>query len=210
MKVTYLRATAALALGLALSACGGKASFDVSGTVYTNNVPGVPNSGLVLVNGSDTVSVPAGGTTFTFPQRISYGTDYNVQVQTSAAHMTCASVAPTNAGSAGHTTAIQVTVTCSQNSYTLGGTVTGLAGTDPVGTGLVLANGSTGGTVAVSKPADGSGRVDFVLPVPVLDGQPYGVTVYTQPAGLFCTVTNGTDVMHSTSVSNVIVACVPH
>lgn len=209
MKVTYLRATAALAVGLVLSACGGKASFDVSGTVYTNNVPGLPNSGLVLTNGSDTVTVPAGTPTFTFPQRISYGTDYDVEVKTSAAHMTCVAIQPTNAGSAGHTTSIQVSITCSQNSYTLGGTATGLVGTDPVGTGLVLANGSAGGTVAVGKPADGSGRADFVLPIPVEDGQVYGVTVYTQPNGLFCTVANGTDIMHNASVSNVIVTCKP-
>ncbi len=202
MKVTYLRATAALALGLALAACGGKASFDVSGVIQ-----GLTNSGMVLTNGNDTITIPAGATSFTFPTRISYGTDYNIDIKTQPAHMTCNRF--NYSGSAGHTTSILATIQCSQNSHSLGGTVTGLVGTDPVGTGLVLANGSTGGLFAVTKPTDGSGRFSFVFGIPVLDGQPYGVTVNTQPNGLFCTVTNGTDIMHETDVGNVLVTCVP-
>jgi hypothetical protein len=202
MKVTKLRAIAALALGLVLAACGGKASFDVSGVIQ-----GLTNSGMVLTNGSDTITIPAGATSFSFPTRISYGTDYNMQIKTQPAHMTCNLF--NGSGSAGHTTTILATIQCAQNAHNLGGTVTGLVGTDPVGTGLVLANGSTGGTFTVTKPTDGSGRVSFTFPVQVLDGQPFGVTVNTQPAGLVCTVTNGTDVMHETDVGNILVACAP-
>ena len=202
MKVTYLRATAALALGLALGGCGGKASFDVAGVVE-----GLSNPGLVLSNGSDTVTVPAGATSFTFPQRITYGTDYDIEVKTPPAHMSC--TVYNGSGSAGHTTTIQATVQCTQLTHNLGGLITGLVGTDPVGTGLILANGSTGGQYAATKPADGSGNVDFTFPVPVQEGQSYGVTVYVQPNGLFCTVTNGTDVMQGTDVGNVLVACKP-
>lgn len=208
MKVTYLRATAALALGLALAACGGKAMFDVSGAILTGNTLGVTNSGMVLTNGKDSITVPAGATSFTFPTRISYGTDYNIVIQTQPAHMTCNVF--NGSGSAGHTTTIAATIQCTQNSHSLGGTITGLVGAGTIGDGLVLANGSTGGIFSVAtKPADGSGRVNFTFSIPVLDGAPYGVTVNTQPNGLFCTVTNGTDIMHEIDVGNVLVACAP-
>jgi len=203
MKVTYLRATAALALGLALAACGGKAMFDVSGVIQ-----GLSNSGLVLTNGKDTLPVPAGATSFTFPTRISYGTDYNMAIQNQPAHMTCNLF--NGSGSAGHTTTILATIQCAQNAHSLGGTITGLVGAGTVGDGLVLANGSTGGIFTVpTKPADGSGRVNFTFSAQVLDGAPYGVTVNTQPNGLFCTVANGTDIMHEIDVGNVLVTCVP-
>lgn len=206
MKVTYLRATVALALGLALAGCGGKAMFDVGGLIFTGTTPGVTNGGMVLTNGNDTITIPAGATSFTFPTRISYGTDYNIVIRNPADHMDCNLF--NGSGSAGHTATIQASIQCTQKSHALNGTVTGLVGTDPVGTGLVLVNGSTGGQVSPTKPTDGSGRVTFTFPA-VLDGAAYGVTVFTQPSGLVCTVTNGTGVMHETDISNVQVTCAP-
>lgn len=207
MKVTYLRATAALALGLALAACGGKASFDVSGQIYTGNTPGITNGGMVLTNGSDTITVPTGATTFTFPTRISYGTDYNIQIKTPPDHMNC--TIGNNSGSAGHTTSIQAIIQCTQNAHSLGGTVTGLISSDATTVGLVLTNGSTGGQVGpLFKAADGS-PVAFTFLTPVFDGAAYGVAVFTQPAGLNCVVSNGTGIMHETDIINVAVACSP-
>jgi hypothetical protein len=85
-------------------------------------------------------------------------------------------------------------VTCSTISYPLGGTVSGLTSS-----GLVLA--SNGQTVSVS-----SGAASFVFGAPLSFGTTYGVTVQTQPAGMICSVSNGTGSV-SGPVSSVLVAC---
>jgi hypothetical protein len=103
-----------------------------------------------------------------------------------------------------------VIVQCAQNAYTVGGQYSGLtAAADGTARTVTLINGSAGGTLTISSPTDGSGKGDFVLGN-VNDGTAYGVTVLTQPAGLTCTLTNGTGVMHETLVSNLVLACAPN
>lgn len=199
--------TAGVMMAIMLAACGGTAMFDVGGVIYTDEAPGIPNSGLVLTNGNDTLTIPAGSTTFTFPTRIPYGTSYDIKIKSPPTHMHCDRKYFTD--SAGHTLNIQATIICHPNSYTLGGTVTGLAGNESIGSGLVLTNGSTGGIVSIPKPANGTGTTAFAFSRPVLDGRPYGVTVLEQPVGLFCTVSRGTDVMHESPVGDILVTCSP-
>ncbi|HEU4842988.1 MAG TPA: hypothetical protein VFT05_01885 [Burkholderiaceae bacterium] len=203
MKVSTLRAAAALALALVLAACGGKATFDVSGVI--SPLGPLTNSGLVLANGSDTLPVPANATQFTFSHRASYGDDYNVTIQAQPDHMTCQVY--NGSGSAGHTSTILVTVQCTQNSYPLTGVVTGLKmatdGTTPKT--VTLTNGS-GTPVTVSANSDPAFHVNFSMGN-VYDGSSYGVTVLNQPDGQVCTVSNGTGVMHDKAISNVLVTC---
>jgi hypothetical protein len=216
MKFTFLRALAALALGLALSACGGKATYDVSGTIS-----GLTNDGMILTNnGGDDISIPAGATSFTFPHRASYGDNYDIEFKLLADgvnraypnHMTC--VIGYNTGSAGHTVNINAQIVCQQATHNLGGTVIGMAGcpavTDAAPYCLTLVNGSTGGQLSIAKPADGSNNTAFTFSSQVKDGDSYGVTVLTQPPNMTCTVTNGSGVMHTGDVGNVIVTCVPN
>jgi hypothetical protein len=97
--------------------------------------------------------------------------------------------------------AIQVGVACVLNSFTIGGTVSGLT-VD----GLVLTNGSTGGIAAPLKNATTFSFANN----PVDYGVAYGVTVLTQPAGLVCRVSpNGTGVMGDALVANIAISCVP-
>ncbi|MCC7644872.1 MULTISPECIES: hypothetical protein [unclassified Janthinobacterium] len=192
MKLSCLRPLAALLLTLGLAACGGKASYDVSGTISNLNT-----NGLILVNGGDSVSPAAGTTTFTFGKRIDYGTDYNITVKQNPAHMNCTISGGT--GSAGHYVSIQASVSCSQNRYTVGGTVSGLTAD-----GLVLINGNAQTTVA-------KGSTTFTLAAPVADGDKYGISVFTQPTGLVCAVAPGTGVgtMGEANVTTVQIACNP-
>lgn len=202
MKFSHLSAVAALAAAALLSACGGKATYAVQG-----EISGLNNAGMVLANGNDTISVPAGANHFSFPTQISYGSDYSVTIPTQPAHMTCGFLnSPT--GSAGHTVSIDVQIGCNQNTNSLGGQYSGLKSADTTAA-LTLINGTTGGTIVLSQPADGSGAGDFTFPALVADGQAYGVTVLTQPNGLFCTVANAAGVMHEIAVSNLLVKCVP-
>ena len=213
MKFSTLSAVAALMLAAALSACGGKAQFAVQGTI-----DGLNNSGLVLANGSDTLPVPAGATSFVMPRQIPYGTDYNVTVQASPAHQTCAPVSG-GSGNAGHTVSIAVAIRCVQNSYSVGGQFSGLfANNDATATTaatprvVVLLNGSTGGQVSVSSASatdttKGSG--EFLFGTPVADGAAYGVTILSQPADINCALTNNTGVINGIAVSNIVLSCKP-
>ena len=179
-------------LAAALAACGGKASFTVGGTIS-----GLSNPGLVLqVNGGETVTVPAGATSFSFPNTLSYGTQYEVKVKTQPDHMTCT---PQNGlGSAGRTATINVVVVCSQNTYALGGKIVNLKGT-----GLVLINGSSNGQLSVAKEA-----TEFsITGIPV--GTAYGLSVLKQPTepAQVCSITNATGVMGDADRMNVVVTC---
>lgn len=78
--------------------------------------------------------------------------------------------------------------------YTVGGSVSGLTGT-----GLVLQNNG-GDDRAVT--ADGA----FTFTTSVGAGNPYTVTVFTQPTGQTCTVQNGSGTALA-NVSNVAVSC---
>lgn len=192
MKLSCLRPLAALLLTLGLAACGGKASYDVSGTIT-----GLSNEGLVLANGSDTLPRPAGSTTFTFNKRIDYGTDYNITVLTQPAHMNCS--VSGGSGSAGHYLSIDALVTCSQNAYKVGGTVSGLT-VD----GLVLINGNTTTNIVKDSTA-------FTMNGTVAYGSSYGISVFTQPTGLVCKVAPGTGIgtMGEADVTTVQVTCGP-
>jgi uncharacterized repeat protein (TIGR03803 family) len=151
------------------------------------------NSGLELNNGLDTLAVAAGSTTFTMPGKVSFGSSYAVQVQSSPAGMTC-----TASSAAGTMPAMYVTnvvIACSDRSYSVGGTVSGLSSI-----GLVLANGSDALTVA-------AGSTGFAMPTPVAFESPYNVTVQTQPTGLTCSVSGATGTMSTMPVSSVAVTC---
>lgn len=202
MKAIPVRTAAAAALLLALSACGGKASFDVGG-VFVNSAgvsQPLANSGLVLKNGGDTLKVEVGATSFKFNNSISYGTAYEITVLTPPNHMNCA--VSGGSGSAGHTQTITANVICTQNAYKIGGTVSGITG-DTV---VTLINGSLGGAVALTKDS-----TSYSFAADVADGQAYGVTVAEiKPAGaLKCVVANASDVMGSAPRTNINVTCTP-
>ena len=192
MKLSCLRPLAALLLTLGLAACGGKASYDVSGTVSNLN-----NNGLILANSGEELPIAAGQTSFTFKKRIDYGTDYNITFKQQPAHMTCSISG--GSGSAGHYINISAAVSCSQNTYSVSGTISGLT-VD----GLVLINGNV--TTTVAKDAK-----TFTLNGAVADGTTYGVGVSTQPKGLLCVVQPGTGAgtMGSANVTTVQIACNP-
>ncbi|GJJ02725.1 hypothetical protein RugamoR64_32630 [Duganella rhizosphaerae] len=218
MKFSTLSAVTALMLAAALSACGGKAQFAVQGTIT-----GLNNPGLVLANGADQLPVAAASTSFVMPKQIPYGTDYNVTVLANPAHQTCQAV--NGSGSAGHTVAIAVNISCVQNSYSVGGPFIGLfniseavaatattAAVAAVPRVVVLLNGSTGGQVSVSSldakdTVLGKGEFAFASTVP--DGSAYGVTILSQPADINCSLANNTGVVNGVIVSNVTLSCKP-
>lgn len=197
MKSSLMRPAFALALALGLASCGGgEATFPISGVITGLQYPGL----VLATNGMD-LPVPTGATAFTFPNEIEYGDVYDVLVKNQPQHQTCATQFGTGSNTAGRLARINVELKCTINNYAIGGTISGLTAD-----GLVLANGSTGGTYASAKNAT---AFKYTFASPVQYGVTYGVTVLTQPAGLVCTVANGTGVMGDANVENINVTCVP-
>ena len=184
-----IRPFVAMAVALGVSACGGYTTVSLGG-----KVAGLTSDGLVLANGNSTVAIPANATAYTFPNQIGDQSEYAVTIQSQPARLTC-----TLTNAAARATGISidwVNVSCSPNTYTVGGSITGLSVN-----GLVLVNG--GDTVNVS-----AGSTSFVFPTPVADGAVYGIAVLSQPPGLTCSIVNGTAAMGAGNVTNVQVNCI--
>jgi N-acetylneuraminic acid mutarotase len=163
-------------------------TYSVGGTIT-----GLTGSGLVLANGNDSVSQPSGAKSFTFATAVASGTTYAVTVKTQPSGETCQ--VSGGSGTVGAANVASVQVSCVVNTYSVGGTITGLQGS-----GLVLANGND--TVS---PA--SGATSFTFPTPVASGMTFAVTVESSPKGQACQVTNGTGTMSDAAVTNVVIAC---
>lgn len=151
------------------------------------------NAGLTLANGTDTLTVAAGATSFTMDQPVAFGSSYAVTVQSSPAGLTC--TASNASGTMPASNVTSVAIACSDQSYTLGGSISGLSSS-----GLVLANGTD--TLAVS-----SGASSFQMDQPVAYTSAYAVSVQTQPTGLTCSVSNGSGTMGTAAVTNIAITC---
>ncbi|HVT08471.1 MAG TPA: hypothetical protein VHO67_13510 [Polyangia bacterium] len=167
-------------------------SYKLGGTVT-----GLSGSGLVLQdNHGDDLAVTASGA-FTFATAVPSGTTYTVSVKTqpSGPAQTCQVSGGT--GTIGAADVTSVSVNCAISTYTVGGTVTGLAGT-----GLVLQNG---GADDLSVTGNGS----FAFATPVASGHAFAVTVKTQPGApaQVCSVTQGTGTVASANITSVAVVC---
>jgi len=156
-------------------------------------------TGLVLRdNGGNDLAVAAGATSFTFTTPIQSGGAYSVSVFSQPSNPTQTCVVGNGAGVVANANITRVQVTCTTNSYTIGGTVSGLTGT-----GLVLQdNGGDNLPVA-------AGATSFTFTTPVQSGAAYSVSVFIPPSNptQACVVTNGTGVVASADVTNVQVSC---
>jgi hypothetical protein len=167
--------------------------YTVGGTVS-----GLSGTGLVLRNnGGDGLSVNANGT-FTFASSLESGASYEVSIQTqpSGPAQTCVVTGSTGTAESGNI--VSVAVNCVTDSFTVGGTVSGLNGV-----GLVLQNNG-GDDLAIN--ANGT----FAFATALADFSAYSVTVRTQPTGpsQACTVSNGSGNVVGANATNVAVNCV--
>ncbi len=171
--------------------CAGN-EFSVGG-----NVSGLSGSGLtLLLNGGNALAIAANGA-FTFATPIADGANYAVSVQTQPGSPDQTCTVSNASGTMDGAPVTNVAVVCATDTYSVGGSVSGLAGS-----GLVLQlNGA--GNLAVA--ANGA----FVFPNELADGSNYAVTVLTQPGSpaQTCTVTAGSGTLAGADVSNVAVAC---
>ena len=165
-------------------------TYSVGGTVS-----GLGSGQTVTLQNNDTNSTPISvNGSFTFSTPIAQGSEYYVTIQTQPADQTCSVVR--GAGTMGASNVTNVTVTCSTNYHTVGGTVSGLA----TGERVTLLNNDINATPITSNSS-------FTFSTPVAEGSAYVVTIKTQPTEQTCTVTNGTGTMGASNVTNVSVTC---
>ena len=152
-------------------------------------------AGLVLATAGQTVTVAPSATGFVFSTPIPRGISYAVTVQAQPASFTC-SVSNGTGYLNGNGPVSTVKVSCSLNSYALGGTVTGV-----FASGLSLTTGEQ--TVAVAATS-----TSFAFPTTIAAGTAYAVTIKTSPRWQTCTVSQDTGTITIANISNVAVTCV--
>lgn len=180
------------ALGLASCDSSDPSAYTVSGTVS-----GLAKSeSLALqLNGGDSLTVSSTGT-FTFPNAVSPTGKYSVTVASQPHGQVCTVTNGSGAGMTSNVTNVQVT--CGAQTFTIGGTLSGLA----PGSHVVLENG---GADNLTLTTDGS----FSFSAPVAFDDTYTVTVVTQPTGAICSVQHGTGAGVTAEVTSIAVTCSP-
>ena len=164
--------------------------FSVRGTVS-----GLTGTGLVLQNsGASDLSISANGA-FAFGGLVD-GAAYTVTVRTQPTGQNCVVRDPS--GTITGADASNVSVACTSSGFTLGGSVTGLAGTDL--------------TLQLNRANDLSivNNGPFAFETTLQTGAAYEVTVRRQPTGPAqeCTVGNPRGTVAGSNVGNIAINCV--
>jgi N-acetylneuraminic acid mutarotase len=151
---------------------------------------------LVLQNnGSDNMTVSTGGG-FLFSTPVASGKNYSVTIRTQPAGQNCA--VTDGSGTVAAADVTTVTINCSDDTYNVGVTVTGL-----IANGLVLQDNGADNLMISSN-----GRFNFNTPI--ASGSAYAATILSQPAGETCSIASSSGTIISSNVTNVTVACVPN
>ena len=170
-------------------------SFTVSG-----NVTGLVSSSQVVIqnnNADDIIVTASSNGNFTFPALIDGSTyDVRVKIQPTSPNQSCSVV--NGSGQLSGSNITNVIINCIPNSYSIGGTVFGLALNNEV----VLQNNS-GDDLSIN--ANGS----FTFATAINDESTYDVTIITQPTtpNQTCNISNGTGIITGTNITNVSVVC---
>jgi hypothetical protein len=154
-------------------------------------VTGLTGTVTLLNNGVNSSPISTDGL-FTFSTPVAEGSTYSVTVGTQPTNQTC--TVANGSGTMGAANVTNVTVTCANNTYSVGGNVTGITGP------LELQNNS-------GNPTTVSANGPFTFSTLLTQGSPYNVTVSVPPTGQICTVTNGSGTIGSSNVTNVGVNC---
>ena len=195
-RLLIARAGAALLFGCTtlLTACGGGSSAPSMYTVGATVSGLASGANVVLQNSGGNNTTIATNGSFSFSTSLTNGMAYAVTVLTQPVGQTCAVASGSGTVSGANVTGIQVT--CTSNTYTISGSVSGLNSGAQL---TALNNAGDATTVTANGP--------FSFAVPILNGSGYAVTVQTQPLGQTCTVTSGSGTVSAANVTGIQVAC---
>jgi hypothetical protein len=182
-------------MGTITSANAGNVVVTCSDQAYAlgGTIQGLTQSGLVLANGSSFLSVSAGATSFALPA-VAYSSGYTVSVLTQPQGLACS--VSSGSGMMPAAPVTTVAISCTNQPFSVGGSIAGLGSAS----GLVLTNGTDSLTVS-------AGATTFVMPAKIAFGSNYAVQVHSSPAGLICSVANGSGTMGAANVTQVTVTC---
>lgn len=161
----------------------------------SGSVSGLDGTGLVLTNGGGKdVAVAANGAFSFEPQ--DDGSAYDVTVKTPPANKSQTCVVTNGKGTIAAADVSNVSVVCTTNKYTVGGSITGLTAGS-----VVLTNN---GADDLTRSANGA----FTFATSVVSGGAYAVAVKTQPDALYCYASAASGTVTNANVTNVAVTCI--
>lgn len=169
-------------------------------TLHTigGTVTGLAGTGLVLRNnGGDDLALSADGS-FTFSTPLAPSASYGVTVAANPSSPAQTCTVSNAAGVVGAGDVTNVSVTCTTNTYTVGGVVSGLSG----GSAVIRLNGGSNLTLSMNG--------NFVFTTALASGTAYSVSRLSDPLSpsQLCTVNNGTGMVTNANITNVTVTCV--
>ncbi len=148
---------------------------------------------LTLQSGGDTITVPNGS--YVFPTPVAYDSAYAITL-TVPDGQTCAfEPVGVDGGTMPASDMSNANVSCVTITYTVGGTVSGLA----QGGNVVLGTGT--------DTLDVSDNGAFTFPTPVADSSDYNVFIVAQPTAALCSVSAGQGSIAAGNVTGVLVNC---
>ncbi|HKU15761.1 MAG TPA: hypothetical protein VJQ52_15295 [Steroidobacteraceae bacterium] len=168
-----------------------------SGFTIGGNAAGVAGTGLSLqLNGANDLAIVGSGP-FAFSKALQSGAGYVVTVRRQPSNPVQSCTVGNGAGTVSGSNVTNVAINCVSRSFTVGGTVSGLAGS-----GLIVQLNGDG-----DLPILANGRFTFDEAVP--SGARYRVNVAAQPTNptQVCTVASGAGTIGSANVSNVRITC---
>jgi hypothetical protein len=160
-------------------------------------VSGLIGDGLVLQNnGADDLRIESNGP-FTFGRALADGSGYRVTVRTRPSNPSQTCTIANGAGTLAGANVTDVSVVCETSNFTVGGTVSGLAGSR-----LILRNNG-GDEITI----DENGR--FTFPTGLPSGARYDVAIASQPVNPAqeCNVSHGSGTVGGNDVTSVDVRC---
>jgi len=157
------------------------------------------NSGtLVLANGLQSLPLTGNGV-FAFPIPVVTGSPYAVTVVTQPAGLKC-TVANGMGTVVPNANVTDVSITCAATTYSIGGTLSGLA---PGGAVVLQDNGGDNRTLTSNG--------NFLFETQLANSARYNVTVFTQPTGHTCaTKASGSGTVASANIASLQITCAAH
>jgi beta-glucanase (GH16 family) len=160
---------------------------EISGLVKGNEL-------VLLNNGADSLILNGEENLFTFAEKMTKGSSYNVTVGTQPKNKTCTVNNSTGVMTDSNITDIQVI--CSDIKFTVSGKVTGLSS----GKRLILNNNNT-------DDLEISANTGFVFPTAIALNGNYDISVKEHPEGQVCSVSNPAGKNISKNITTLAVVC---
>jgi len=154
-------------------------------------INGLIGSITILNNNADPQTLNS-ATSFKY-SNIADGFSYNITIATQPQGQTCS--IKNGSGDVDGTDINNVTITCSNNNYSVSGSISGLLES-------VILQNNAGDDLTLNS--DGS----FTFLTTLVHGSNYAVTNLTQPVGQTCTVSNGDGQIDAANINNISVNCV--